>query len=185
MSTTGYYPTDLTEAQWTLFRTLLSARKWRPGGPGRPPCDLRRVLNGIWSLLKTGCQWRMLPGEFGKWNTVYAYFTRWRQAGVWAQLMEALRQLERRRQGRQPEPSAGSVDSQSIKTATQATEVGFDGGKQVKGRKRQLLVDTLGLLIAVVVTAANTDDRLGLMALWTRYFVGGVKRLRKLWVDGG
>lgn len=185
MSTTRYYPTDLTEAQWTRLQTLLPAGKWRPGGPGRPPCALRGVLNGILYLLKTGCQWRMLAREFGKWNTVYAYFKRWREAGGWAQLMEALRQLERRRQGRQPEPSAGSVDSQSIKTATQATEVGFDGGKQVKGRKRHLLVDTLGLLIAVVVTAANTDDRLGLRMLVTRYFVGGVRRLRKLWVDSG
>lgn len=99
--------------------------------------------------------------------------------------MEARRQSERRRQGRQAEPSAGSVDSQSIKTATQTTEVGFDGGNQVKGRKRHRLVDTLGLLIAVVVTAANTDDRVGFMLLVTRYFVGGVKRLRKLWVDSG
>jgi len=167
MSTTPYYPTDLTEAQWTLLLALLPARKWRPGRPGRPPCDLRQVLNGIWYLLKTGCQWRMLPREFGKWNTVYTYFRNWRQEGVWAKLMEALRQCERRRQGRQAEPSAGSVDSQSIKTATQATEVGFDGGKQVKGRKRHLLVDTLGLLIVVVVTAANTDDRVGLMVLLT------------------
>lgn len=99
--------------------------------------------------------------------------------------MAALRQRERRRHGRQAEPSAGSVDSQSVKTATQATEAGFDGGKQVKERKRHLLVDTLGLLLAVVVTAANTDDRVGLMALLLQYFVGGVRRLRKLWVDGG
>jgi putative transposase len=91
-------------------------------------------------------------------------------------LMEALGQGERQRQGRLAEPSAGSVDSQSITTAPQATEGGFDGGKQVKGRKRHLVVDTLGLLIAVVVTAANTDDRLGLRMLLTRYFVGGVKR---------
>jgi len=185
MSTTRYYPTDVTEAQWALLRALLPARKWRPGGPGRPPCDVRRVLNGILYLLKTGCQWRMLPWEFGKWNTIYAYFKHWRREGVWATLMEALRQLERRRLGRPPEPSAGSVDSQSIKTATQRTEVGFDGGKKVKGRKRHLLVDTLGLIIAVVVTAANTDDRLGLVVLLTRYFAGGIKRLRKLWVDGG
>lgn len=99
--------------------------------------------------------------------------------------MAALRQCERRRQGRPAEPSAGSVDSQSIKTATQSTEIGFDGGKQVKGRKRHLLVDTLGVLIAVVVTAANTDDRIGLMLLLTRHLIGGVCRLRKLWVDGG
>jgi putative transposase len=151
---------------------LVPARKWRAGGRGRPPCDVRQVLNGIFYLLKTGCQWRMIPREFGKWNTIYTYFKGWRETGVWATLMEA-------------EPSAGSVDSQSIKTATQATEVGFDGGKLVKGRKRHLLVDTLGLLIAVVVTAANTDDRVGLMALLTQYFVGGVRRLRKLWVDGG
>jgi putative transposase len=127
----------------------------------------------------------MLPWEFGKWNTIYAYFKRWRREGVWATLMEALRQLERRRLGRHAEPSAGSVDSQSSKTATQQTEVGFDGGKKVKGRKRHLLVDTLGLIIAVVVTAANTDDRLGLVVLLTRYFAGGIRRLRKVWVDGG
>jgi len=143
------------------------------------------VINGILYLLKTGCQWRMLPREFGKWTTIYGYFKRWRRDGVWANVMEALRQLERRRVGRHPEPSAGSVDSQSIKTATQRTEVGFDGGKKIKGRKRHLLVDTLGLIIAVVVTAAHMDDRLGLVTLLTRYFAGSVKRLRKLWVDGG
>ena len=118
-------------------------------------------------------------------DTSSAYFKAWREMGVWTKLMEALRQQERRRQGRHAEPSAGSVDSQSIKTATQTTEVGFDGGKQVKGRKRHLFVDTLGLLIAVVVTAANLDDRVGLLALLTHYFLGGVRRLRKLWVDGG
>lgn len=185
MSTTRYYPTDVTEEQWALLLALLPARKWRLGGPGRPPCDVRRVCNGILYLLKTGCQWRMLPWEFGKWNTIYAYFKRWRREGVWATLMEELRQLERRRLGRHSEPSAGSVDSQSIKTATQRTEVGFDGGKKVKGRKRHLLVDTLGLIIAVVVTAANTDDRLGLVVLLIRSFAGGIKRLRKVWVDGG
>lgn len=185
MSPTQDYPTALSAAQWTLLLTLLPARKWRPGGPGRPPCDLRQVFNGIWSLLKTGCQWRMVPREFGKWNTLYAYFKAWRQTGVWAKLMEVLRQRERRRQGRQTEPSAGSVDSQSLKTATQAAAVGFDGGKQVKGRKRHLLVDTLGLLSAVVVTAANTEDRVGFLVLLTRYVVSGGKRLRKLGVEGG
>lgn len=183
-STTPYYPTDLTEAQWTLLLTLLPARKWRPGGPGRPPCDLRQGLKGIFYLRKTGCQGRMAPQEFGKWPTVYAYVKAWRETGVGATLMAARRQRARRRQGRPAEPSAGGVDSQRIKTATQVTEVGFDDGKQVKGRKRHLLVDTLGLLIRVVVTAANTEDRVGLMLLLTQYLLSGVKRLRKLWIDG-
>ena len=104
---------------------------------------------------------------------------------MWAALMEALRQLERRLQGRQADPSAGSIDSQSIKAAKQNGEIGFDGGKQVKGRKRHLLVDTLGLIVAVVVTSANTDDRVGLMKLLNHYFAHGVARLRKVWVDQG
>ena len=185
MSTRRYYPTEVTEAQWALLWALLPARKWRPGGPGRPPCDRRRVSTGILSLLKTGCQWRMGPRDFGKWSPIYAYCKRWRRAGVWARLMAALRRLERRRQGRQPEPSAGSADSQSIKTATQGTAVGFDGNKKIKGRKRHVLVDTLGLILAVVVTSASTDDRVGLMMLLELYWATGVKRLRQLWVDGG
>jgi putative transposase len=185
MNTTRYYPTDLTEEQWVLLRALLPARKWRPGGPGRPPYDLRGVPNASLYLLKTGCQWRRLPREFGKGSTVYAYCKRWRRDGVWASVREALRRLERQRGGRQSEPSAGSVDSQSIKTAPQGKAVGFDGGKKVKGRKRHLLVDTLGVILAGVVRAANSDERLGLGALLTQYWAGGVKRLRQLWVDGG
>ncbi len=155
------------------------------GGPGRPPCDLRGVRKGLLSLLKTGCPWRRLAREFGKWNTGSRYFNRWREAGGWAHRREALRPLARRRQGRQPAPSAGSVASQSLKTAPQAPEGGFAGGKPGKGRKRQLVVATLGLLRAVGVTAANPEDRLGLRALLTRYFIGGGNRLRTLWGEGG
>ncbi len=184
MSTPDPYATDLTDEQWELLASLLPERKWKPGGSGRPPVDVRQVLNGIVSLNKTGCQWRLLPKAFGHWSPIYGYFKRWRQEGLWARLMEALRQRERCLQGRQPEPSAGSVDSQSIKTATQHEDIGYDGNKKIKGRKRHILVDTLGLIIEVVVTDAGTDDRQGLVELLTAYFADGVTRLRKLWVDG-
>jgi putative transposase len=98
MSTTPYYPTDVTDAQWTLLVALLPARQWRPGGPGRPPCELRQVLTGIFYLLKTGCQWRRIPRECGKWTTIYRYFKAWRETGVWAPVLEAVRQREHRSQ---------------------------------------------------------------------------------------
>jgi len=185
MSTAYHYPTDVSDTQWEVLQLVLPPPKWRPGGPGRKPMDLRRVINGIFYVNKTGCQWRMLPKEFGPWETVYGYFCRWRRAGVWARVMDTLRQWERQSQGRLPEPSACCADSQSIKTATQGEDVGFDGHKKITGRKRHLLVDTLGLIIAVVVTAANMDDRQGLVALMKRYCASGVTRLRKIWVDGG
>ena len=184
MSVPAHYATDLTDAQWELLAALLPARKWKPGGAGRPPLDMRQVLNGILYLNKTGCQWRLLPKDFGHWSTSYGYFKRWRHEGHWARLMEALRHQERRLQGRKPEPSAGSGDSQSIKAATQHEDIGYDGNKKIKGRKRHIVVDTLGLILEVVVTDAGTDDRRGLVELLTAYFADGVTRLRKLWVDG-
>lgn len=186
VNTTQPYPTDLTDAQWQFIEPLLPTPTWHPGRRGRPPVDRRRVIDGIVSLKETGCQWRMLPKDFGHWSTVYGYCKRWRQAGVWADLMTQLRQHERIRQGRKPEPSAASIDSQSIKAATQEKDdIGFDGHKKVKGRKRHIVVDTLGLIIAVVVTAAHVDDRQSFMRLVEGSFAAGVKRLRKIWVDGG
>ena len=185
MSTTCHYPTDVSDEQWAILQLLLPKPKWRPGGPGRKPLDLRRVLNGIFYVNKTGCQWRMMPKELGNAHTIYGYFRRWRREGVWERLMTTLRHWERQGQGRLPEPSAACVDSPSIKTATQGTDVGFDGHKKVKGRTRHILVDPLGLLVAVVGTAANTDDRQGLVALLKQYFASGVTRLRTIWVDAG
>jgi putative transposase len=104
------------------------------------------VINDIWDVNKTGCQWRMLPKDFGHWETVYGYFRRWRRAGVWERVMTEVRQVERRCQGRLAEPSAGARDRQSIKTATQSQEVGFERHKTITGRKRHLVVDTLGLM---------------------------------------
>jgi putative transposase len=185
MSTAGHYSTDVSDAQWEVLQLLLPKPKWRPGGPGRKPMDVRCVLNGIFYVNKTGCQWRMMPTDIGNGHTIYGYFRRWRVTGVWGRVMDTLRQWERQSAGRLPEPSACCADSQSIKTATQGEDVGFDGNKKIKGRKRHILVDTRGLIVAVVVTAANTDDRQGLVTLLQRYFASGVTRLRKIWVDGG
>ena len=112
MSMQTKYATDLTDPQWELLEPLLPPRQWRWGGPGRPPCSRRQVRNGILYVTKTGCQWRMLPPEFGRWKTVYGYFHRWSGTGCWPQRMEPLTH-------REPQPAAGSVDCQRVKTATQ------------------------------------------------------------------
>ena len=183
MDTSTHYPTDVTDSQWAQILPLLPAAKSGPGKQGRPARDLRVIINGILYLNKTGCQWRMLPQTFGPWSSVYGYFYRWSRENVWKRVMNALRAEERKRQGRRPEPSAGCVDSQSVKTATQGQTKGYDGGKHINGRKRHLLVDTLGLVLAVVVTAANVGDREGLRELLLDYFAAGVRRLRRLWAD--
>ena len=154
-------PTDVTDEPWELLPSVLPERTWCPGGPGRLPCDVRRLVNGLLYVNKTGCQWRLVPQDFGHWTTIDCYVMRWRRDGVWARVRETLRQWERRGLGRQPEPSAGSMDSQRSKTATHNEAIGGDGHKQIQGRQRHSLVDTLGLIMAVVVTDAGTDDRLG------------------------
>jgi putative transposase len=135
MCATTLYDTDLTDEPWELLQSVLPEAKWQPGGSGRPPVDVRQALNGILYLNKTGCQWRLIPQEFGHWSTMYGYLKRWRREGSWARLMEALRQLERRLQGRHPEPSAGRIDSQSIKTATQSEDIGWDGHALLQARQ--------------------------------------------------
>ncbi len=152
--TTQRYETDLTDDQFALLQPLLP----RPKRTGRPPADLREVVNAILYLVRTGCQWRYLPKDFPPWSTVHTWYRRWRKDGTWERIHEALRQQTRRHAGRHPSPRSSAVDSQSVKTAGQGGEKGYDGGKKVAGRKRHIWVDSMGLLLAVAVTAADVHD---------------------------
>src|SRR4051812_37740501 len=149
------YPSDLTAPQWSLLEPWIPPA--RPGGRPRQT-DMREVVNAIFYLTREGCTWRALPHDFPPWKTVYNYFEAWRDDGTWDGFLTALRRRVRRAAGRDPDPRVACIDSQSVKTAGGGEEVGTDGGKKVRGRKRHIAVDTLGLLLAVVVTAANVDD---------------------------
>ena len=175
------YPSDLDDSQWQLLQPLLPA----PAKRGRPrQRDLREILNGIFYLLRSGCAWRLLPKEFGPWSTVHDYYRRWRRQGVWEQVHHTLRQKGRAAAGRTAEPSGAILDSQSIKTGDQACASGYDAGKKIEGRKRHVVVDTLGLLLRVMVGPANVQDRDGARPLLLAV-LGGFDGLRKIWADSG
>jgi len=175
------YPTDLSDAEWECLTLHLPAKRPRGRPCGHP---LRAILDAIFYLLRTGCPWRYLPRDFPPWQTVYYHFRRLRLDGTWHHLLETLRTAERRRVGKQPQPSAAIVDAQSVKTVEDSSRIsGYDGHKRVKGRKRHLLVDTLGLPFSISVTSAGVHDKVGAWRL-----LAGLKplvpRLAKIWADG-
>jgi putative transposase len=149
------YPTDVNDAQWALLEPSIPAP--RPGGRPRKT-KMREVINAIFYLNREGCTWRALPHDFPPWKTVYNYFEAWKRDGTWDRILDDLHPRVREAAGRHPDPRVACIDSQSVKTAYGGEEVNIDGGKKVRGRKRHIVVDTLGMLLAVVVTAANVDD---------------------------
>jgi putative transposase len=152
-----HYPTDLTNRQWQLIRQLLP----KQSRLGRRPIDRRQIINAILYVVRTGCQWRMLPKNFPNWSTVYNVFWRWRNDGTWQKIHDALRAKVRKNAGKKSTPTVAIIDSQSIRTAEGGEERGYDAGKKITGRKRHVAVDTLGLLLAVVVHGAGCQDQNG------------------------
>ncbi|PWI11154.1 IS5 family transposase [Streptomyces sp. NWU339] len=177
----------MSDAEWTRVRDLLPVPGWPAGRGGRPEgyCH-RQMIDAVRCLVDNGIKWRAMPADFPPWSRVYAFFARWRDAGLAAELHDRLREAIRRSEGRKEEPSAAVVDSQSVKadaTVTLASR-GFDAGKKINGRKRHLLTDTLGLLPAVLVTPASTTDR-DAARLLLPAAKGRFRQLSRVWADGG
>jgi putative transposase len=155
------YPSDLTDAQWALIQPILPP----PSKRGRPPGDRRPIINAILYIAKGGIQWRLLPHDFPNWKTVYHVFRKWTLDNTWEGINARLRAMVRKSVGKRCRPTAAILDSQSVKSDPHGGSVGYDAAKRIKGRKRHLLVDTLGLLLGIEITSADVPEREGAQTL--------------------
>lgn len=174
------YDSNLTDAQWKFLEPMLPKSSPR----GRPPTDRRWIIDAILYVVRGGIQWRLLPSDFPPWQTVYHIFRQWTLNHTWAGLNDGLRTCVRVAEGKRSRPTAAILDSQSVKSDPHGGAVGYDAGKRIKGRKRHLLVDSLGLVLGVLVTPASTTERAGAQAL-LQMVLTWLSWLRLLWVDGG
>lgn len=185
------YPSDISKNGWKRLRKLLPARKTDPSRGGRPSADLHEVINAIFYVVKTGCPWRSLPHDFPSYSTVFGYFNRWSQDGTWQWIHTEFVKKVRQKMKRNKRPSAACIDSQSSKTTVNGGDHrGYDGGKNVKGRKRFILTDTQGLLLAAWICAAGVSEKAG--AMYLLRYIKAIPclhslcgRIELVWVDGG